>query len=61
MVANIVVSPKIGEKEIVALADRGVRYAFLQPGADAANVVMAARRCGVTVQRGCVLVNGWPV
>ena len=59
-VANVVVSPKIGAAEIAALAARGVRYAFLQPGADAANVVLAARKHGVVVQRGCVLVNAWP-
>jgi len=59
-VANVVVSPKIGAAEIAALAARGVRYAFLQPGADAANVILAARKHGVVVQRGCVLVNAWP-
>ena len=57
---NLVVSPKIGERELEAIAASGTRYVFLQPGADGARVVLAARRLGLVVQRGCVLVDEFP-
>ena len=57
---DLCVSPRIGAREVDALADRGVRFVFAQPGADVEAVLAACRRRGVVVQRGCVLVDEWP-
>lgn len=57
---DLCVSPRIGAREVDALADRGVRFVFAQPGADGTAVLAACRRRGVVVQRGCVLVDEWP-
>ena len=57
---DLCVSPRIGAREVDALADRGVRFVFAQPGADGEAVLAACRRRGVVVQRGCVLVDEWP-
>ena len=57
---DLCVSPRIGAREVAALADRGVRFVFAQPGADGEGVLAACRRRGVVVQRGCVLVDEWP-
>lgn len=59
-VALLVVSPRTGAKELEAIAKKGVRYVFLQPGADAPNVLQAARANGLVAQQGCVLVNPFP-
>ena len=59
--ALISVSDKTGIVDFArALADRGVRFVFAQPGADGEAVLAACRRRGVVVQRGCVLVDEWP-
>ena len=59
-VVNLVVSPKIGAKELEAVAKRGTKYCFLQPGADGPQVLLAARKLGLVVQQGCVLKDPFP-
>mmetsp|Transcript_35965 Transcript_35965/g.70782 ORF Transcript_35965/g.70782 Transcript_35965/m.70782 type:complete len:146 (+) Transcript_35965:96-533(+) len=57
---NLIISPRIGLEVLDQMAERGVQYCFLQPGADAPLVLERAAELGMTVQRGCVLVDPMP-
>lgn len=55
---NLVVPPKIGEQVVRQCAALGIRNVWLQPGADAANVVAAAEETGLTVvHHACIMVE----
>ena len=57
-VVNVVVPPKVGEQIIGHCAELGIQYVWLQPGANAASVVDAAQKLGLTVvDQNCVLVE----
>ena len=55
---SIVVSPKIGEMIIEECVEQGIKNVWLQPGANADNVVEAAKKAGLnTIHESCVLVE----
>ena len=57
---NLVVSPRIGVTILERMAKEGIKYVFIQPGADGGDVLARASELGLTVQRGCVLVTSLP-
>lgn len=57
---NLIISPKIGLTVLDSMHKLGIRHVFMQPGADAADVVRRADELGLVVQRGCVLVSETP-
>lgn len=56
-VVDFVVPPKVGETVIRQCAEAGIKYVWLQPGADAPAVVDLGRQLGLTVIRACVMVE----
>lgn len=59
-VVNLIISPKIGMDVLTAMKKQGIRYVFMQPGADAEVVVRQAESLGLVLQRGCVLIQDLP-
>merc|ERR1712232_1136692 len=57
---NLIISPKIGVGVLEAAAAKGVRYTFIQPGADGGDVLSRAAELGLVTQQGCVLVTPLP-
>jgi len=57
---NLIISPKIGIDVLNAMKKKGIRYVFMQPGADAEMVVRQADSLGLITQRGCVLMEDLP-
>mmetsp|Transcript_49383 Transcript_49383/g.158960 ORF Transcript_49383/g.158960 Transcript_49383/m.158960 type:complete len:135 (-) Transcript_49383:69-473(-) len=57
---NLIISPKLGVDVLEAAAARGIKYVFIQPGADGGEVLPRAAALGLTVQQGCVLVTPLP-
>jgi len=57
---NLIISPKIGVDVLNAMKKKGIRYVFMQPGADAEMVVRQADSLGLITQRGCVLMEDLP-
>lgn len=57
-VVNVVVPPKVGEQIMHNCSELGIENVWLQPGANAANVVAAAKNLGLNVvDQNCVLVE----
>jgi predicted CoA-binding protein len=57
-VVNVVVPPKVGEQIMNNCSELGIKNVWLQPGANAANVVAAANNLGLTVvDQNCILVE----
>lgn len=59
-VVNLIVNPKDGLKQVEAMAGRGVKQLWVQPGASSPEIVEAAAGMGVEVHHGCVLIEGPP-
>lgn len=57
---NLIISPRIGEEVLQEMANRKIRYCFIQPGADGGSVLSKAEELGIIVQQGCVLVQPLP-
>lgn len=57
---NLIISPKIGMDVLSTMKKKGIRYVFMQPGADAEMVVKQAESLGLVTQRGCVLIQDLP-
>lgn len=55
---NVVVPPKVGEAIVKECATLGIRHVWLQPGANADQVVETARQAELDViHRACILVE----
>ena len=57
---NLVISPRAGVSIVEDMWRCGVRYLFVQPGADAPHVLARAAELGLVVRTGCVLVEALP-
>ena len=57
---NLIISPKIGVGVLDAMVAKGIKYVFIQPGADGGDVLPRAAQLSLTVQQGCVLVTALP-
>ncbi|KAL1516028.1 hypothetical protein AB1Y20_002641 [Prymnesium parvum] len=57
---NLIVSPKIGVGVLDSMAAKGIKYVFIQPGAEGGDVLPRAASLDLTVQQGCVLVTPLP-
>lgn len=57
-VVNVVVPPRVGEQIMKDCSELGIKNVWLQPGANAASVVAAAKQSGLTVvDQECILVE----
>jgi len=56
-VVNLVVGPEVGKRVVETCARIGVPIVWLQPGADAPEVVRLAQRLGLQVICDCVLMR----
>ena len=57
---NLVISPLLGVGIVEEMRTLGLKYLFIQPGADSPKVLAAAEAAGLTVQQGCVLRDDLP-
>ena len=57
---NLVIAPAVGVGVVEEMWRLGIRYLFVQPGADAERVLRRARGLGLVVETGCVLVQPLP-
>ncbi len=56
-VVDVVVPPRVGEQIMRDCAAAGVKYVWLQPGADAPEVAKLAEELGLTVIKACVMAE----
>lgn len=56
-VVDVVVPPKVGEQIVRDCAAAGIKYVWLQPGADAPAVAKLAEELGLTVVKACVMAE----
>jgi predicted CoA-binding protein len=56
-VVDFVVPPKVGEQVMRDCAAAGVKYVWLQPGADAPAVAKLGEDLGITVIKACVMAE----
>lgn len=54
---NLCVNWRVGLAVLDEMEARGVRYCFMQPGADRDEVVKRAEELGIVYQRGCMIVE----
>ena len=54
---DIVVPPKVGEQIMHECAELGIQNVWLQPGADAPQVIQVAKELGLTVVDACIMVE----
>jgi predicted CoA-binding protein len=54
---DIVVPPKVGEQIMRECAELGIQNVWLQPGADAPQVIQVAKELGLTVVDACIMVE----
>ena len=57
---NLVISPRVGTDFVEEMWRLGIRYLFVQPGADAPHVLARARELGLVVKQSCVLREEFP-
>ena len=57
---DLVISPALGIGVVEEMWRLGIRYVFMQPGADSPRVLQRARQLGLVVEQGCVLVQELP-
>lgn len=55
---DFVVPPRVGVNIVRQCADLGIKNVWLQPGADAQEVVDLAQELGLMVVKACILVEG---
>ncbi|TCK98484.1 hypothetical protein EDC19_0906 [Natranaerovirga hydrolytica] len=55
-VVNFVVNPKIGIEAVKECAKLGIKYIWLQPGAESDELIQLAQAEGIEVIQACVLV-----
>jgi len=58
--ADLVISPALGVGVVEDMWRLGIRYLFVQPGADSERVLQRARELGLVVETGCVLIQEIP-
>lgn len=56
-VVNCVVPPAVTEAIVPQCAEQGIKYLWLQPGADCEAALELARKNNITAERACVLVE----
>lgn len=54
---DIVVPPKVGEQIMHECAELGIQNVWLQPGANAPQVIQVAKGLGLTVVDACIMVE----
>lgn len=54
---DVVVPPKVGEQIMRDCADAGIKYVWLQPGADAPEVAKLGQDLGLNVVKACVMAE----
>ena len=54
---NLCVNYRIGLITILEMKKRGIKYAFIQPGADHNDLIEKADELGIIYQRGCMIVS----
>jgi predicted CoA-binding protein len=54
---DIVVPPKVGEQIVHECAELGIQNVWLQPGANAPQVIQAAKDLGLIVVDACIMVE----
>lgn len=54
---NLCVNYRIGLGVLDEMKKRGIRYCFMQPGADHADIIEKAEELGIVYQRGCMIVE----
>ena len=54
---DIVVPPKVGEQIVRECAELGIQNVWLQPGANAPQVIQAAKELGLIVVDACIMVE----
>ena len=54
---NLCVNYRIGMGVLDEMKKRGIRYCFMQPGADHEEIVQKAEELGLVYQRGCMIVE----
>ena len=54
------ISPALGVGIVEDMWRLGIRYPFVQPGADSERVLQRARELGLVVETGCVLIQEIP-
>lgn len=54
---NVVVPPKVGEQIMRECAELDISNIWLQPGADAKQVIQVAEELGLTVVTACIMVE----
>lgn len=57
---DLVISPALGVGVVEDMWRLGIRYLFVQPGADSERVLQRARELGLVVETGCVLIQEIP-
>ena len=58
--ADLVISPALGVGVVEDMWRLGIRYLFVQPGADSERVLQRARELGLVVETGCVFIQEIP-
>lgn len=56
-VVDVVVPPRVGEQIMRDCAAAGIKYVWLQPGADAPAVAKLGEELGLTVVKACVMAE----
>ena len=54
--ATMYVNPRVGEKVLDDLAEKGIAKVWLNPGADGANVLARAKALGLNTVRTCSII-----
>lgn len=54
--ATMYVNPRVGEKVLDQIAEKGIAKVWLNPGADGANVVARAKALGLNAVRACSII-----
>ena len=54
---NLCVNYRIGLMTILEMKKRGIKHAFIQPGADHDDLLKKADELGIIYQRGCMIVS----
>ena len=54
--ATMYVNPRVGEKVLDDLSQKGIGKVWLNPGADGANVIARAKTLGLNIVRTCSII-----
>lgn len=56
-VVDVVVAPRVGQQVVKECAEAGIQNVWLQPGADAKEVVKTAEELGLNATCACIMVE----